>query len=286
MSQSYIQTDASINPGNSGGPLCNIQGEVIGVNSAIYSRSGGSVGIGFAIPANIARKTAEDLVNNKGKIVRAGLGVVIQPLSAAMAKSFGLASNQGALISDVNPGSAAEKAGLKSGDIILSINGSAINDSGDLMSRLYSYRPGDTVTLSYQRGGKQAEASVVLQALSEKPMKGEDQGDNGDNSLAKPGQGENQNLGLAYQDQTADIRGQLPAGAPKGPVIVQIERESSAAVAGLRPGDVVLKVGDSPVYSANQLTVLLKKADLKNGVRLHVWREGQTFYTILQSGGE
>jgi serine protease Do len=153
------------------------------------------------------------------------------------------------------------------------------------MAKLYSYRPGATVTLSYQRAGKAAEVAVTLQELSEKPLKGEDQGEGGGNP-AKPGQGENQSLGLAYQDQTADIRGQLPAGAPKGPVVVQVERESAAATAGLHPGDIILKVGDAPVYSANQLTVLLKKSDLKSGVRLYVWREGQTFYTILQSGGE
>ena len=131
--QSYIQTDASINPGNSGGPLCNIQGEVVGINSAIYSQSGGSVGIGFAIPSNIARKAAEYLVNN-GKVIRAGLGAVVQGLTPQMAKSFGLSSTEGALISSVNPGSAAEKGGLKSGDIVLQINGEQLTDSGDLVA--------------------------------------------------------------------------------------------------------------------------------------------------------
>jgi len=283
--QNYIQTDASINPGNSGGPLCNIEGEVIGVNSAIYSQSGGSVGIGFAVPSNIARKTAEDLVNNNGKIVRAGLGAVVQSLSPAMAKSFGLSSNQGALLSDINPGSAAEKAGLKSGDIVLAFNGSPITDSGDLVSRLYTYHPGDVITLTIQRNGAQSDVPVTLQQLNENAL-GKKQGDAGEGSNGLSGQGQNESLGLAYQDQTPDIRSQLPQDAPKGPVITQIAPQGPAAASGLQQGDIILKLGNSPIVSANQLTVLLKKSDLKNGVRLFVWRAGETLYTILQSGDE
>ncbi len=282
--QSYIQTDASINPGNSGGPLCNIEGEVIGVNSAIYSQSGGSVGIGFAIPANIARKTAEDLVNNNGKIVRAGLGVVVQPLSPAMAKSFGLSSNQGALLSDITPGGAADKGGLRSGDIVLAVNGNAIADSGDLVSQLYAHRPGDIVKLTIQRNGTQSEVPVTLQALTEKPLAGEKHG--AIDEKVKPGLGQNEGLGLGYQDQTADIQGELPEGAPKGPIVVQVEHQSAAAAANLRPDDIILKVGNDPVSSANQLTAALKKSDLKSGVRLYVWRGGETFYSILQAGEE
>jgi len=283
--QNYIQTDASINPGNSGGPLCNIEGEVIGVNSAIYSQSGGSVGIGFAVPSNIARKTAEDLVNNNGKIVRAGLGAVVQSLSPAMAKSFGLSSNQGALLSDINAGSAAEKAGLKAGDVVLAFNGSPITDSGDLVSRLYTYHPGDIVTLTIQRNGVQSDVPVTLQQLDETALekKAEDAGDN-PNGLS--GQGQSEALGLAYEDQTPDIRSQLPAGTPTGPMVTQVDPQGPAAASGLQHGDIILKLGNSPVVSSNQLTVLLKKSDLKSGVRLFVWRDGETLYTILQSGDE
>jgi serine protease Do len=283
--QNYIQTDASINPGNSGGPLCNIEGEVIGVNSAIYSQSGGSVGIGFAVPSNIARKTAEDLVNNNGKIVRAGLGAVVQSLSPAMAKSFGLSSNQGALLSDINPGSAAEKAGLKPGDVVLAINGSTITDSGDLVSRLYTFHPADVITLTILRNGVQSDVPVTLQQLDEAALE-KKAGDQGQDSNGLSGQGQNDDLGLVYQDQTPDIRSQLPQGAPRGPVITEVTQQSPAAVSGLQQGDIILKLGNSPIVSANQLTVLLKKSDLKNGVRLFVWRDGETLYTILQSGDE
>ncbi len=283
--QDYIQTDASINPGNSGGPLCNIEGEVVGVNSAIYSQSGGSVGIGFAVPSNIARKTAEDLVNNNGKIVRAGLGAVVQSLSPAMAKSFGLSSNQGALLSDINPGSAAEKAGLKPGDVVLALNGAPIKDSGDLVSRLYINHPGDVITLTIQRNGVQSDVPVTLQQLDESALeKKAGNGSGGPNGLS--GQGQSESLGLAYQDQTEDIRSQLPPGSPRGPVITQINPQGPAAAAGLQQGDIILKLGNSEIVSANQLTVLLKKSDLRSGVRLFVWRDGQTLYTILQSGDE
>jgi serine protease Do len=243
------------------------------------------VGIGFAVPSNIARKTAEDLVNNNGKIVRAGLGAVVQSLNSAMAKSFGLSSNQGALLSDINSGSAAEKAGLKPGDIVLAINGSSITDSGDLVSRLYTNHPGDVITLTILRNGVQSDVPVTLQELDEAVLE-KKSGNAGDNSNGLSGQGQSELLGLAYQDQTEDIRSQLPQGAPKGPVITQVNPQGPAAASGLQQGDIILKLGNSPIVSASQLIVILKKSDLKNGVRLFVWREGQTLYTILQSGDE
>ncbi len=281
--QSYIQTDASINPGNSGGPLCNIDGEVIGINSAIYSQSGGSVGIGFAIPSNIAKKTAEDLVN-EGKVNRAGLGAVIQSLTPKMAKSFGLTSTGGALISSVNPGSAAEKAGLKPEDIILAVNGEKLVNSGELVAKLFTFKPGDIVRITVLRNGAESVLPVTLQALDEKFLsmgekKEEEKGLNG-----QPNQ--NDNLGFTYQDQTPEIAAQLPAGAPKGPVITQVDPQGPAQGASLQVGDIVLKVGKTAIVSANQLTVVLKKSDLKNGVRLFVWRKGMTVYTFLQTGDE
>ena len=281
--QSYIQTDASINPGNSGGPLCNIEGQVIGINSAIYSQSGGSVGIGFAIPSNIAKKAAEDLIN-QGKVIRAGLGAVVQSLTAKMAKSFGLSSTQGALLSNINSGSAAEKAGLKPGDIVLEVNGDQVNDAGDLVAKLYTFKPGDTIKLTILRDGLRSQVPVILQTLDEKDLKmGEKPSDQ-----EEEGQGPNENssLGLSYQDQTPDIKSQIPEGAPKGPVVTQVDPQGPAAAAALQPGDIILKVGGTEVYSANQLAVLLKKADLKNGVRLFVWRDGVTLYTFLQSGDD
>ena len=282
--QNYIQTDASINPGNSGGPLCDIEGRVIGINSAIYSQSGGSVGIGFAIPSNIARKAAEDLVN-KGRIIRAGLGAIVQSLSPQMAKSFGLDSTEGALLSGINPGSAAEKAGLKAGDIVLSIDGEKVTGSGDLVAKLYTHQPGDTVTLTVLRNGNQSPIPVILQTLDEKTLNpaatADNNPDQGNSAL-----GQNDNLGFSYQDPTADIQSQLPKGAPKGPVVTNVYQQSPAAQAGIQPGDVILKVGNTAIISSNQLSVVLKKSDLKGGVRIYLWRNGSNLFTFLQTGDE
>ena len=280
--QSYIQTDASINPGNSGGPLCNIQGEVIGINSAIYSQSGGSIGIGFAIPINIAKKVADDLVNN-GKVIRAGLGAVVQSLNPQIAKSFGLASTQGALISSVNPGSAAEKAGLKPGDIILDLDGQTIDSSNDLVTKLFTFAPGQVVQLTVLRNGTQSEIAATLQTLSDAAGgPGTPGADNSQDSSVPADSG--QSLGLSFQDQTPDIQQQLPKGAPKGPVVMGIDQNSPAAASGLQPGDVILKVNNTAVATADQLSAVLKKSDLKSGVRLFVWRGGSTLYSFLQDG--
>ena len=283
--QNYIQTDASINPGNSGGPLCDIEGRVIGINSAIYSQSGGSVGIGFAIPANIARKAAEDLVNN-GKIIRAGLGCIVQGLTPQMAKSFGLASTEGALLAQINPGSAAEKAGLKAGDIVLAVNGGKILSSGDLVAKLYTHSPGETVELTIMRNGQQSTLPVVLQELKDTGTKLESPDDQDNGGNGQPGQAQNENLGLAFQDPTPDIQSQLPAGAPKGPVVTNVIQQSPAAQAGIQPGDIILKVGNTAIVSAKQLAVVLKKSNLKGGVRLYLWRDGTNLFTFLQSGDE
>jgi Do/DeqQ family serine protease len=282
--QSYIQTDASINPGNSGGPLCDIEGRVIGINSAIYSQSGGSVGIGFAIPSNIARKAVQDLVNN-GKIVRAGLGAIVQGLSPQMAKSFGLSSTEGALLSSINPGSAAEKAGLKPGDIVLAVDGEKVTSSSDLVAKLYLHQPGDKVDLTILRGGNRHQVPVTLEQLEEKDFKSADQA-NGGNGGSGNFHAQSEDLGFTYQDQTPDIRSQLAAGAPKGPVVTNVDPQTPAAQAGLQPGDIILKVNNRAIFSSNELEAVLNKSDLKHGVRIYLWRDGSNLFTFLQTGDE
>ena len=278
--ENYIQTDASINPGNSGGPLCDIQGQVIGVNSAIYSQSGGSVGIGFAIPSNIAKKAAKEIVN-QGKVTRAGIGAVIQSMNPQMAQSFGLSDTNGALISSVKPGSAAQRAGLKPGDIILKVGGRQVVDSGDLVSKLFAYNPGDKVEFTILREGTTLTLPVTLQKLSEKFLESNGKGSN-ENDDTSPEAGNE--LGMSFQDQTPDIQQNLPSGAPSGPVITQVDPDSPADAAGLQQWDVVLKVGGKPVVSARQMTKALKESDLKNGVRLFIWRNGMTIFVFLQNG--
>jgi len=275
---SYIQTDASINPGNSGGPLCNLRGEVIGINTAIYSQSGNNIGIGFAIPANVAKKVAQDLAS-QGKVVRAGFGAVVQSLDSRMAASFGLDSTAGALLSSINAGEAADKAGLKPGDIVLTFDGEPVDSASDLVAKLYTKAPGDQAQVEVLREGKEITTTITLQALSDDsepthvtkraPMAPVD-------TRTDPG--------FLYQDQTPEIRVQLPPSAPRGPVVLQVGQESPAAAAGLRPGDVVLKVGDRDVPTAKSLQQALNDGDLKKGIRLFIWRDGSTLYGILQTG--
>jgi serine protease Do len=274
--QSYIQTDASINPGNSGGPLCNIEGEVIGINTAIYSQSGGSIGIGFAIPINVAKKVAEDLVDT-GKVIRAGLGAIVQSLSYKMAKSFGLNTTEGALVSYVNPGSAAQKAGLKTGDIILKLDGIRIINSTDLVAELYTYNPGQHIILTIFRNGHIQKLHVTLEALTpgfEKKMKQQEE------KTTTGGSNTIHNLGISYVNSSANHP--LPAGAPKGPILTHVNPNGPAGQAGFKPGDVVIQANDQRVYTAAQLTRVLNKSNLKQGLRLLVWRNGITLYGFLQ----
>lgn len=173
---------------------------------------------------------------------------------------------------------------MKPGDIILKVNGTQVVNMGDLVAKLYTYQPGETVQLTVMRNGASSEIPVTLQELDEASLKkGSGKPDEGDKT---PGAGQNDNLGLAFQDQTADIKSQLPENAPKGPVITEVDPQGPAAQAGLQQGDIILNLENTKVYSASQLTVLLKKSDLKNGVRLFVWRDGMTLYALLQTGDE
>jgi serine protease Do len=276
--QSYIQTDASINPGNSGGPLCNIAGEVVGINTAIYSQTGGSVGIGFAIPVNVAKKVAHDLAN-KGRVVRAGLGATVQSLDYKMAKSFGLDSTEGALIASVNPGSAAEKGGLKAGDIVLEMDGAPVRSAAEMIAKLYTKSSGDTVKLTVLRESKRYKFEVALQALDEAPAAKREE----PQEPARVARAAD-DLGLSVQDQTPEIRAQMPPGAPRGPVVMNVQRGSPAAAAGLSMGDVILKVGERPVANVAELSRALKANNLREGVRLFVWSDGTTGFSFLQAG--
>ncbi len=276
--QSYIQTDASINPGNSGGPLCNISGEVVGINTAIYSQTGGSVGIGFAIPVNVAKKVAHDLAN-KGKVVRAGLGATVQSLDYKIAKSFGLDSTEGALLSAIQPGSAAAKAGLKPGDIVVELDGSPVRSASEMIARLYTKSAGDAVKLTVLREKRRYKMDVTLQALDEAPSSKKEEPE-----APAPAARNADDLGLSVQDQTQEVRSQLPPEAPRGPVVMGVRRGSPAAAAGLKVGDVILQVGDRAVANASELSKALKANNLKEGVRLFVWSDGTTGFTFLQSG--
>ncbi|MFZ5532978.1 MAG: DegQ family serine endoprotease [Pseudomonadota bacterium] len=233
--QDYIQTDASINPGNSGGALVNFQGELIGLNSAILSRSGGNIGIGFAIPSNIARQVMQQLIQY-GTVKRGRLGVVVQNITPDLAKAFGLSSNSGVLVAQVQPGSAADKAGIKPEDVILSVNGRAVQSYRDLRNTIGLLRVGDKLTLEILRGGKRqvintsvGEAIETQQAASK--------------SVVNP-----------------KLEGAQFATAEEGSgvEVSDLKPQSPAARNGLRPGDVITAVNRRPVRSVDELQRAVK----------------------------
>jgi serine protease Do len=263
----FIQTDVAINPGNSGGPLFNMAGEVIGINSQIYSRTGGYMGLSFAIPIDVAMKVKGDL-QKFGKVSRGRLGVTIQSVSQDLADSFGLKKAQGALVSAVEAGSPAEKAGIKEGDIILGVDGHTIEQSADLPRVIGETRPGTTVALQIWRQG---ETRDVKAALGEFPSDEMAKADS--DSGFKPSK-----LGVAVRPLTPDERKQIDA---EGGLLVE-NVDGPAARAGLQRGDVILAVNDQPVKDAAQLRRLVNKS--KGSVALLIQRENDKIYVPVRLG--
>jgi serine protease Do len=233
----FIQTDVAVNPGNSGGPLFNLAGEVIGINSQIYSRSGGYQGLSFAIPINVALKVKDQIVAN-GRVAHARLGVGVQELNQALAESFGLKRAEGALVSTVQPGSAAERAGLQPGDVITKVNGKTIGAAGELSAFVGAASPGDRIGLEILRKGEKRELSATLGAAeAEKSAKADE---------SAPGKGR---VGLAVRALTPEERKQ--AHLPGGLLVEEVG--GPAARAGMQPGDIVLMAGGKPVKSVDDL---------------------------------
>lgn len=250
--EDFIQTDAAINPGNSGGALVNLRGELIGINTAILSRSGGNQGVGFAIPA----KTAENVMNQivkTGKVSRGFMGVQIQNLSPAIAKQFNApAGTRGALIGDVTSGSPAEKAGLKAGDVITEVDGARITDSADLRVRIASLSPQSTAHLKVLREGSARDVNIVL---GSKP--GEEVASRESGSDSTP---EGPRLGVSVEpaSQSRSVRGNV--ARTTGLVITGVEQGSAADEVGLRQGDVILEVNRKPVSDPAEFTKIVRAA--------------------------
>ncbi|MGA9468985.1 MAG: DegQ family serine endoprotease [Candidatus Macondimonas sp.] len=238
--QDYIQTDASINPGNSGGALVNFQGELIGLNSAILSRSGGNIGIGFAVPANIARQVMQQLIQY-GEVKRGRLGVVVQNITPDLAKAFGLSSNAGVLVAQVQPGSAADKAGIKAEDVIMTINGRGVQSYRDLRNTIGLLRVGDKLTLEIQRNGKR---QVINTSVGE---------------AAELKEAANATATVA----NAKLEGAQfgPAEDGNGVEVSEVKPQSPAARNGLRPGDVITAINRRPVRSVAEFQRAVKGQD-------------------------
>jgi len=263
----FIQTDVAINPGNSGGPLFNMDGEVIGINSQIYSRTGGYMGLSFAIPIDVAMKVKEDL-QKYGKVTRGRLGVAIQSMTPDLAQSFGLSKPEGALVSSVERGSPAEKAGLASGDVILAVNGRAVDQAGDLARIIGETKPGSKVQMRVWRKGASRD---ITASIGEAPSETVAQARGAPNA----GGGK---LGLAVRPLTREERKQL--GTDGG---VMVEKSSGpAARAGIRPGDVILGFNGQPLKDVEQLRRLVDSA--RGSVALLVQREDARIYVPVKIG--
>jgi len=233
----FIQTDVAVNPGNSGGPLFNLAGEVIGINSQIYSRSGGYQGLSFAIPINVALKVKDQIVAT-GHASHARLGVTVQGLNQALAESFGLKRAEGALVSSVVPGSAAERAGLQPGDIIMKYDGKPLAAAGDLSALVGQAAPGDKARLEVLRKGETREITATLGAAKAESLE----------KASAPGQDKGR-MGLAVRPLTPEERRELKVA---GGLLVE-DVNGPAARAGVQPGDVVLMAGGKPVQSVEDL---------------------------------
>jgi serine protease Do len=263
----FIQTDVAVNPGNSGGPLFNMDGEVVGVNSQIFSRTGGFMGLSFAIPIDVAIQVKDDLVRD-GKVTRGRIGVQIQDVNQALANSFGLPKPQGALISGVEPGSPAEKAGLKSGDVVLGINGKEINQLSELSGAIAATKPENNARLQIWREGKSRDVDVRVAELMEQKVAMNNGGDS--QTSAK--------FGLTVRELAPDERAQLKT---EGGLVVQ-NASGAAARAGIQPGDVILAFNDTPVKSVEQLKNLMKKSD--KTIALLIQRDATRMYVPVQVG--
>jgi serine protease Do len=263
----FIQTDVAVNPGNSGGPLFNLRGEVIGINSQIYSGSGGYMGISFAIPIDVAMKVETQLVAT-GKVTRGKIGVKIQEVSSQLAKSFGLPKPEGALVAEIDSSGPAANSGLQVGDVILALNGQEVGSSADLPPRIADVPPGQDAKLTVWRDHKETEVTVKVGASGEEKVA----------SNENNGPGDRGRLGLSVRPLSPDERRQAEVN---GGVLVE-GASGPAARAGIQPGDVVLAVNGKPVSSVDQLRSLVK--DAKDGVALLVLRGDSRIFVPIDLG--
>jgi serine protease Do len=269
----FIQTDVAVNPGNSGGPLFNLDGEVVGINSMIFSQTGGYMGISFAIPIEVAMNVREQLVKT-GRVVRGRIGVVVQDLDAGLASSFGLERPQGALVSDVESGGPAQKAGLRPGDVVLRVNGQPVERIPDLSGAISRQPPGEEATLTIWRGRRQQDVKVRVAEVKEPETRvAGEQAPNRSEEGAR--------FGLLVRPLAPEEK---RATKTEGNVVVA-RVGGPAARAGVQPGDIVLAVNDKPIRSVKELRESASRLEEGEAVALLIEREGVRSFVSVRAGG-
>ena len=275
--EDFIQTDAAINPGNSGGALVDIDGRLIGINTAILSRSGGSQGVGFAIPSNLVRNVMESLIKD-GYVTRGYLGVMIQNVTPELAPEFNLKDNKGALVSEVEPNGPAHNAGFEDGDVIVKFNGQKITDSRQLRLDVAATKPGSKVPIDIIRNGREKTLEVTI-----KPLPGTDR-------LAEAGSQNTDDTGtlngvtVGDLDQQARQQYNIP-GEVKGALITQVDPASASAQAGLQPGDVIESINRHPVTDADEAVKLTGHSGGKHTL-VRVWNNGGSHFVVVDESNQ
>jgi serine protease Do len=272
--EDFIQTDASINPGNSGGALADLDGRIIGINTAISSPSGGSIGLGFAIPINMARKVMDALLA-KGQVVRGYMGVTMQSIDENMAQALKLKSTDGALVADIVPEGPADKAGIKRGDVVVAVDGAPVQEAVQVRNLVADGQPGKTMTLGLIRDGARLERTFTL---GERPRERSDQTPQGE----RPDAASQQKLGLAVQDLTPDIARQLGFKDERGALVADVVPGGPADDAGLERGDLIQEANRIPVRSALDFERLARGLHAGDAIALLVRRGAGTAFLSLK----
>lgn len=270
--EDFIQTDAPINPGNSGGPLVDVDGRLIGINTAILSRSGGNQGIGFAIPSDLARSIMISLVEY-GHVTRGYLGVMIQNVTPALAQEFNLKQDTGALVGDVLPNGPAAKAGLKDGDVVLQYNGQPVSNSRALQLSVAETKPDTKVPVEVLRDGQTKTLDITIGQLPATPNLAQNGSENNQDTGTLKG------VGVSNLDSQARQEFKIPANV-QGAVVTEVKPDSAAAQAGLEPGDVIESVNRHPVKNADQALQLTQNSKDKRTL-LRIWSSGGSHYVVV-----
>ena len=272
--EDFIQTDASINRGNSGGALVNTNGELIGINSQILSPSGGNIGIGFAIPSNMAKAVMDQLLKN-GRVRRGMLGVTIQSVTADLAASMNLPAARGAIVTNVTPGGPADKAGIKRGDVITAVNNQPVIDNNSLRNTVASMGPGATTTVTVLRNGGSQNLSVALAELPDRPR------DDSEETSSNPGGTGNERYGLTLRVMTAEFAERYGLDAQdQGLLVTRVDPAGSAASAGIREGDLIQEVNRRAVRNVADFNTAIQQSGARPALLLIKRRNNVTFLTL------